>query len=146
MIPGVNEMTSITSIHSSVLPIPPSCVAFSPNSPDLFIVGTYFLEKNEDSKEASEEGYEEPQPQIRNGSLILCKVSGDDMCVFLFHLSFGQKSSFVDIPNRALERLNLMSLVLNCRPFQRPQLFSTSSSYLGPATSMSLLQRLRQVH
>jgi len=72
-------MTEINSIYSSSLPIPPSCVAFSPKTPDLFVVGTYFLEKNEDNEDPGDEAYEEPRPQSRNGSLLLCKVNGDDM-------------------------------------------------------------------
>ncbi|GAB7340923.1 hypothetical protein MBLNU457_7274t1 [Dothideomycetes sp. NU457] len=70
-------MSSISSVYSSQVPIPPSCVAFSPTTPDLFVIGTYYLQKNENITKSEDEADEEPKPQSRNGSLILCKIDGD---------------------------------------------------------------------
>ncbi|THZ13424.1 WD40 repeat-like protein [Aureobasidium pullulans] len=79
-------MTSIYSIQSLVLDLPPSCIEFCPVARDYFVVGTYFLEKKEQEATAEdtaennndEESEEvEKKPQTRTGSLILFKVDGD---------------------------------------------------------------------
>lgn len=79
-------MTSINSIQSLVLDLPPSCIEFCPVARDYFVVGTYFLEKKEQEATAEdttennndEESEEvEKKPQTRTGSLILFKVDGD---------------------------------------------------------------------
>lgn len=80
-------MTSITSIKSLVLDLPPSCIEFCPTSRDYFVVGTYFLEKKEqDASVENATGEEEEKsedtdkkPQTRTGSLILFKVEGDEV-------------------------------------------------------------------
>lgn len=36
-------MQEIKSIHSRVLDLPPSCIAFCPSKPQYFVVGTYYL-------------------------------------------------------------------------------------------------------
>ncbi|THX83359.1 WD40 repeat-like protein [Aureobasidium pullulans] len=79
-------MTSIYSIQSLVLDLPPSCIEFCPVARDYFVVGTYFLEKKEQEATAEdttennndEESEEvEKKPQTRTGSLILFKIDGD---------------------------------------------------------------------
>ncbi|THX75930.1 WD40 repeat-like protein [Aureobasidium pullulans] len=79
-------MTSIDSIQSPVLDLPPSCIEFCPVARDYFVVGTYFLEKKEQEATAEdtaennndEESEEvEKKPQTRTGSLILSKIDGD---------------------------------------------------------------------
>ncbi|KAJ4411349.1 hypothetical protein N0V82_009000 [Gnomoniopsis sp. IMI 355080] len=76
---------SISSIQSMILDLPPSCIEFCPAYPDLFVVGTYNLEKSEESQTAGnqtpEEQEEDPQasgttkqPQSRNGSIILFQL------------------------------------------------------------------------
>ncbi|THY12080.1 WD40 repeat-like protein [Aureobasidium pullulans] len=79
-------MTSINSIQSLILDLPPSCIEFCPVARDYFVVGTYFLEKKEQEATAEdtaannndEESEEvEKKPQTRTGSLILFKVDGD---------------------------------------------------------------------
>ncbi|THW34597.1 WD40 repeat-like protein [Aureobasidium pullulans] len=79
-------MTSIYSIQSLVLDLPPSCIEFCPVARDYFVVGTYFLEKKEQEATAEdtaennndEESEEvEKKPQTRTGSLILFKVEDD---------------------------------------------------------------------
>jgi len=80
-------MTSIDSIQSLVLDLPPSCIEFCPIARDYFVVGTYFLEKKEQDagvENTAKDGEEESQdvdkkPQTRTGSLILFKVEGDEM-------------------------------------------------------------------
>ncbi|THW74893.1 WD40 repeat-like protein [Aureobasidium pullulans] len=79
-------MTSINSIQSLILDLPPSCMEFCPVARDYFVVGTYFLEKKEQEATAEdtaennndEESEEvEKKPQTRTGSLILFKVEDD---------------------------------------------------------------------
>ncbi|THW58286.1 WD40 repeat-like protein [Aureobasidium pullulans] len=79
-------MTSIYSIQSLVLDLPPSCIEFCPVARDYFVVGTYFLEKKEQEATAEdtaennndEESEEvEKKPQTRTGSLILFIIDGD---------------------------------------------------------------------
>jgi diphthamide biosynthesis protein 7 len=80
-------MTSIESIQSLILDLPPSCIEFCPVARDYFVVGTYFLEKKEQDVDTGdavedEEGKGEDvdkKPQTRTGSLILFKVEGDDV-------------------------------------------------------------------
>ena len=76
-------MTSVSSTHKSELPLPPSCVAFFPFDPKIFVVGTYYLERNEDqvSDDASAENQPqyEPKLQSRHGTLIVNEIKGDDM-------------------------------------------------------------------
>jgi len=82
-------MTSIESIKSLILDLPPSCIEFCPVARDYFVVGTYFLEKTEqgaslDEEEKSKDEEDESEdvekkPQTRTGSLILFKIEGDEM-------------------------------------------------------------------
>lgn len=78
---------STSSTQSMILDLPPSCIEFCPAYPDLFVVGTYNLEKSEQTDTAEDEGRidEEEnleasgtskQPQSRNGSLILFQLRG----------------------------------------------------------------------
>lgn len=69
-------MTSIHSLKTLELPIPPSCVAFSPATTQYFIVGTYLLERDEDA-EANKTA--DPAAQKRSGSLILFRLVEDEM-------------------------------------------------------------------
>jgi len=76
-------MTSIKSTYRSELPLPPSCVAFFPLDPKYFVVGTYYLERNEDQGEedtsAENESRQEPKSQSRHGTLIVNEIRGDEM-------------------------------------------------------------------
>jgi diphthamide biosynthesis protein 7 len=80
-------MTSINSIQSLILDLPPSCIEFCPVARDYFVVGTYFLEKKEQDAGVEDAAEDEEQksedvdktPQTRTGSLILFKVEGDEM-------------------------------------------------------------------
>jgi diphthamide biosynthesis protein 7 len=80
-------MTSINSIRSLILDLPPSCIEFCPVARDYFVVGTYFLEKKEqdtsvgDAEDNEEETSKDVDktPQTRTGSLVLFKIEGDEM-------------------------------------------------------------------
>lgn len=62
-------MSIVSSVSSLVLDLPPSCIEFAPSKLGYFVVGTYNLEKSVDG--SSQQG--------RNGSLILFRMSGDQM-------------------------------------------------------------------
>ena len=61
------------------LPLPPSCVAFSPLYLDYFVVGTYYLDKDADVNDETSEPSAEKSSQSRSGSLILFQLDGDNM-------------------------------------------------------------------
>lgn len=73
------SMTSINSIQSLTLDIPPSCIEFCSAAPQYFVVGTYFLEKKEQDASQSEAGEEDvpEEGQKRTGSLIVFRLDGD---------------------------------------------------------------------
>jgi diphthamide biosynthesis protein 7 len=78
-------MSTITSIDSQILDLPPSCTEFSPNHPQYLVIGTYYLEKQEATGDRSEElGNEEAVAeasavQQRNGSVILFRLENDKL-------------------------------------------------------------------
>lgn len=71
MLPDQAKMTSISSLSSQTLPLPPSCIVFCPTQPDLFVVGTYFLHKDENETINGKE----MSWQKRTGSLILFRIA-----------------------------------------------------------------------
>ncbi|KAF2772547.1 hypothetical protein EJ03DRAFT_187499 [Teratosphaeria nubilosa] len=81
-------MTSLNSIYSERLDLPPSCVAFCPTSPECFVVGTYFLHPKHEQKNAVSDAVDGPnstaagagsddEAQKRSGSLILYRLTDD---------------------------------------------------------------------
>jgi hypothetical protein len=85
-----HTMTSIRSLTSFKLDLPPSCIEFSPLHPQYAIIGTYNLEKPDEKESAGSaphDGSVGKENQQRNGSLILVRVQGDDIvyvhCNFL---------------------------------------------------------------
>lgn len=82
-------MTSILSISRHTLDLPPSCIAFCPNKPAYFVVGTYYLHLNEhqDGPETSVADDEDERnsadvhvkPQKRSGALDLYSLQGDNV-------------------------------------------------------------------
>lgn len=82
-------MSKISSVYSTVLEHPPSCIEFWPADPNYFVVGTYRLEKvtgkSDDSRLQSPEsnanvndtmeGKSDVMHQERDGSIILFKLS-----------------------------------------------------------------------
>lgn len=71
-------MTSIRSLTSFGLDLPPSCIEFFPLKTQLAVIGTYNLEKQDDKSADSQQS---KQSQQRNGSLILVRVDGDNVYV-----------------------------------------------------------------
>ena len=74
----------IASRISLNLELPPSCVQFCPAHPDLFVVGTYNLERED--KVVHENGDEAPaaeaqanRSQNRNGSLLVFRLKSDEL-------------------------------------------------------------------
>ena len=70
---------SIKSTVTKILDLPPSCIEFSLQQPDLFVVGTYNLENRSEAASSSVAGIEEqpdaPLPQKRSGSLLLFQLN-----------------------------------------------------------------------
>lgn len=64
-------MTSVSSLITQILPLPPSCIVFCPTQPDIFVVGTYFLHKSD--QESTNDG--EKLWQERSGSLIVFRIA-----------------------------------------------------------------------
>ncbi|RGP78511.1 wd repeat-containing 85 like [Fusarium longipes] len=105
---------------SLTLGLPPSCIQFCPAHPDLFVVGTYNLEKNEeDVQEGNGDGDgdddddEHPKtiktPQSRNGSLLVFKVDGTKL-----HLvqTVSQPSAILDLRfNPSKGRQDILAVV-----------------------------------
>jgi diphthamide biosynthesis protein 7 len=76
------KMTSIKSLCSLTLDLPPSCIEFWPSEPEYAVAGTYNLEKQTEQEQADaaqDEG--QKKSQSRNGSLILVHVDGDNVYV-----------------------------------------------------------------
>lgn len=94
-------MAAINSITSLTLDLPPSCIAFCPRRPQLFVVGTYHLHRKEQEGDLSagdlnkaqntaadtlpdhaaghdDATIEEEGPQKRTGSLILFHLDDDN--------------------------------------------------------------------
>ncbi|RGP66543.1 wd repeat-containing 85 like [Fusarium sporotrichioides] len=97
----MDDANIISSEVSLTLGLPPSCIQFCPAHPDLFVVGTYNLEKNEDDvQEGKEDGDDDEHgtatktPQNRNGSLLVFKVDGTKL-----HLvqTISQPSAILDL-------------------------------------------------
>ncbi len=80
--PGLLDTTDamsadpISSTQTVVLGLPPSCVEFCPAHPEYFVVGTYNLERDSESDDATQR---EGQPQSRNGSIIVFRLHDDRM-------------------------------------------------------------------
>ncbi|KAH6653733.1 hypothetical protein BKA67DRAFT_658076 [Truncatella angustata] len=65
----------ISSLHTSILDLPPSCIEFCPSHPDYFVVGTYDLQKDKAETEQSQDALGQ-HPQTRNGSLVVFQLTG----------------------------------------------------------------------
>jgi diphthamide biosynthesis protein 7 len=72
-------MSSIQSLDSFKLDLPPSCIDFFPLNPQYAVIGTYNLEKQDDQESAGSAPHDgnRIKGQQRNGSLILVRVVGD---------------------------------------------------------------------
>ncbi|KAF1921214.1 hypothetical protein BDU57DRAFT_584418 [Ampelomyces quisqualis] len=88
-------MTSLKSLTSFKLDLPPSCIEFFPLRTDFAVIGTYNLEKQAD--EGSSEfacSNNASKPQQRNGSLILVRIDGDNVNILQ---NFHTPSAILDI-------------------------------------------------
>ncbi|KAH8730784.1 WD-40 repeat-containing protein-like protein [Phaeosphaeriaceae sp. PMI808] len=73
-------MSSIQSLVSFKLDLPPSCIEFFPLKPEYAVIGTYNLEKQGDDESASPAPTEsQSKKQQRNGSLVLVRVNGNNV-------------------------------------------------------------------
>ena len=86
MDPGVNHgddgmIKSTHSVATTILDTPPSCLEFSPVTPEYFVVGTYHLERNEsgavESRPESEDERSVVAKQHRSGSLLIFRLQED---------------------------------------------------------------------
>ncbi|KAF4995674.1 hypothetical protein FGRMN_4984 [Fusarium graminum] len=91
----------ISSKVSLTLDLPPSCVQFCPAHPDLCVVGTYNLEKNEEDVQGDHQDPDNNEAvtatktlQSRNGSLLVYRVCGTEL-----HLvqTVSQPSAILDL-------------------------------------------------
>jgi len=73
-------MTSISSLTSITLDVPPSCIAFCPTQPDNFVVGTYNLVAKGGPDDYSKNATTaEVSAQKRSGTLEIFQLEGDTM-------------------------------------------------------------------
>ena len=89
------DLPSITSIASTVLAAPPSCVAFVPHHENIVIVGTYSLHEASSESESNErtEGISvanKNESQSRSGSLIILEwAQGEAQYVLYRRIKFA---------------------------------------------------------
>jgi diphthamide biosynthesis protein 7 len=122
-------MTSIKSLISFKLDLPPSCIEFFPLKPNIAVIGTYNLEKSsEDSSESKQEGTS--KPQSRNGSLVLIRVDGDNVYVILSSFVYITGAHVTNSPSDILQNLSTPSAILDVH-----FLSHVPSSNFGVATS-----------
>ncbi|CAA9959759.1 hypothetical protein PTMSG1_03167 [Pyrenophora teres f. maculata] len=75
-------MSTIRSLTSFKLDLPPSCIEFFPLNPEYAVIGTYNLEKSDEKESAGSaphDGKVSAKNQQRNGSLILVRVDRDNV-------------------------------------------------------------------
>jgi hypothetical protein len=94
-------MTSIQSLTSFKLDLPPSCIEFFPLKPEFAVIGTYNLEKQaEEETSESAPKKELSKSQQRNGSLILVRVDGDNVYVNPLQPFLASYQEHARYPNR----------------------------------------------
>lgn len=74
-------MSSVRSLKSLTLELPPSCIEFFPLNPQYAVIGTYNLQKEGGQEPSDGAQVAQPKGQQRNGSLILIKVFDDTVYV-----------------------------------------------------------------
>jgi diphthine methyl ester acylhydrolase len=70
----------VKSLLTLTLDLPPSCIEFCPSYPGYFVVGTYDLRKD-DAQVSNEEEPASQHLQIRNGSLVTFRLTGEKVYV-----------------------------------------------------------------
>ena len=83
----LDSAPTVTSIITTILDAPPSCIEFSPLAPDLLVVGTYEL----DTTLLEPILEDDTQVQQRSGSLVLFQLKDDRLYVYCV---FKKKSVF----------------------------------------------------
>lgn len=91
----------IASICSLELDLPPSCVEFCPMFPSYFLVGTYYLQKEEapalveitDADNSNSQGVPSSNPQKRNGSIVVYEVVDNTMYVSRLESLFASSTT-----------------------------------------------------
>ncbi|KAK8170215.1 hypothetical protein IWX90DRAFT_201903 [Phyllosticta citrichinensis] len=81
--PAMPDAPILSSLHTTTLPLPPSCIAFVPRFREWFVVGTYFLERGEEVEQV-----EEVEGQKRSGSMVLARLGegeGRDVTITATH-------------------------------------------------------------
>ncbi|KAF2835057.1 hypothetical protein M501DRAFT_982982 [Patellaria atrata CBS 101060] len=76
-------MASLPSLHGLIIDLPPSCIEVWPKSPQYFVVGTYFLEKNDADKteRTNDDLPSTSEDQKRSGSLVLGAVENERITI-----------------------------------------------------------------
>lgn len=77
------DMTSIKSLVSFKLDLPPSCIEFFPLNPQYAVIGTYNLQKQGEQEPSDGAHGVQGKSQQRNGSLILVRIVGDNVYVLM---------------------------------------------------------------
>lgn len=77
---------AIKPFLTTILDLPPSCIEFSHADRNYFVVGTYNLQKEENTAEGKDDPGEKHEseptpaaPQSRNGSLVLFRMNEDKL-------------------------------------------------------------------
>ncbi|KAH6982812.1 hypothetical protein BKA56DRAFT_614829 [Ilyonectria sp. MPI-CAGE-AT-0026] len=89
----------VSSKVSLTLDLPPSCIQFCPAHPELFVVGTYNLERDQTAGQTNagdgEEGDDSAKtPQNRNGSLLVYRIEGTELTLVQ---TVSQPSAILDL-------------------------------------------------
>ena len=89
----------IRSLSAHTLSAQPSCIDFSKQIPNIFVIGTYQLDESgsEDSSILTDETPEPEQPlQSRSGNLLLFRLEEDSTMFvsYIFHTSIYPIDSF----------------------------------------------------
>ncbi|KAI8932076.1 hypothetical protein NX059_010963 [Plenodomus lindquistii] len=91
-------MSSIKSLTSFRLDLPPSCIEFFPLNPQYAVIGTYNLERQDEAESAGSAPHDGHvrgvKSQQRNGSLVLVRVIGDNVDIIQ---SLPTPSAILDI-------------------------------------------------
>jgi hypothetical protein len=70
-------MAEISSVSSTIIDSPPSCIEFLPSDNSYVFIGTYALEKNEHGGGSEIQEVSEPVPQKRTGTVMIMHLQDD---------------------------------------------------------------------
>lgn len=89
----METLESIASTQSLTLELPPSCAQFCPAHPEYLVVGTYSLQIEDEAATnlMVQDGYvATPKPQSRSGSLVVFKLTGDELSAYPKQIRAGE--------------------------------------------------------